>query len=133
MWAQAVIDVDFLPLQTLNDTSLRSGWECVEVLNLVPTSVFDPPPVNLYVTTCGSGAGAPVAVGWQGGNGMVIRDQFIGDSFVVVHTIGHNLGLLHEFTIPGNLMGFDPGAADLTPNQIAEARQSDLLALPAMP
>jgi hypothetical protein len=132
IWAPAGIDVDFLPLQMLNDTSVRYGLECADVLRSVATNYWDPPPVNLYVTSCGTVPGN-VGTGWTGDNGLAIRDEFIGSSSIVSHAIGHNLNLSHEFTIPGNVMGYDSGADDLTPDQIAEARQSDLLEPPAMP
>ncbi len=125
IWGQAVIDVEYLPLQTLNDTSLRFTLTCVEVLQLV-TNPGDPPPVNLYYTDCGSGASE---IAWIGANGIVMNSRFIGLAKIEALAIGHNLGLVRmDTTDVMNLMDLaDIGGTLLDAAQITTARASSLL------
>ena len=100
-WQPTGITVVFLPALTLNDSTIfdiNLNGTCNDMLTALGGS-SDPAPLQLYVADCGGLAGGS----WQGGNGIVMNDDFDHFPHVVNHIIGHNLDLFHVDD-PLNLM-----------------------------
>ncbi|MEM9487428.1 MAG: zinc-dependent metalloprotease family protein, partial [Cyanobacteria bacterium P01_F01_bin.116] len=112
IWGQANIDIAFLPLNQLNDsTYLTTDEDEFSDLSFSggagdfgrhPDSSRDQGPINMwFVDVIQTGAGLiQFGNAWVGANGILISDDIIdfngtGRIDVISHEIGHNLGLRH--------------------------------------
>ena len=164
IWGQANIDIAFLPLNQLNDSTYLTA-DADEFADLSfsgragdfgrhPDSTRNSGPINLWFVDVIETSVGLIQFGnaWIGLNGVLVSDDILdfnngaGRIDVIAHELGHNLGLRHSTfgagpddnlmssggvrTIPGSIDDIFPdgdGLSRLTPEQIARARESDLL------
>lgn len=145
-YAATDVAIDFLPCRNWHCTTARDGLadldsivEMAESAGLIDNT---PGVINLFFINGVEGAPGPLGRAMQGGNitfiAMAPEPDRGQDAFVIIHEIGHNLGLLHVVDDPDiengppNIMGdgdyferVDP--ANLVEKQIQTIRNSGLL------
>ena len=154
IWAQAGIDIEWLPAVTLNSTFINVGdggdgdrpgddlGEIIEQGDEAGVGSDNPLVIDMYFVELVPAFGD---LGETFVNGLAFIDNpgvaiQVGDNLpgtaggrtaiaeVTAHEIGHNLGLRH-LEVAGNLLapgGFDDGGSDLNAEQIITALSSDL-------
>jgi hypothetical protein len=134
IWAQAGIDLIFLPWITQNSTALNTLNFDTEMTGGVGTTIK-----MLFVDTitdCGgpSGGGTIFGCGFISGNGVAIADAVfafnggIGRMDSIAHELGHNLGLGHtDFGAGGALNLMTAGSARTIPNSINQITPDGLM------
>lgn len=151
VWAQAGIDINFLPANTWNNSFANSGsgtsavYRSPSDLNTIVAdgssagvANIDPNVINMYFVNIAAGTnllGENTAAGlaFVDGNGIT---QYVGSTLlgftggqeaiasVVSHEIGHNLGLAHLVELE-NLMESGSGGQRLNAGQITTALASN--------
>lgn len=161
IWAQAGIDVKFLPTitpynntfayQGINGDGVRNNADFNTIFNNAASAGVlssTQTTLNLIFVNIVPQFDAPhsessaAGLAWQPGNGI---NAFVGDNLltshdnrdiiasVIAHEIGHNLGLSHTASQSDNLMASEKGTSQrLTTSQISTAKQSNF-ALPYTP
>lgn len=143
IWAQADIDVSFLPMSQLNSSAFQTIDNVSEFSSLANGAGngqnASATVINMWFVSEIVGSGTIYGLGFQPGNGIAIADdtfdtfeiknefgqvvgQVVGRRDTIAHEIGHNLGLAHtgdantRLMAPGSLRGIPTGVGSIFPD-----------------
>jgi hypothetical protein len=117
IWAQAGIDLAFLPFTTYNNTNF---WNFDSTTDMPTPSLLSV--IQLYFVPDIDDTVGLYGIGWVGGNGVVVSDDIfdVGRLDTIAHELGHNLGLDHTapLCLPTSLMA--SGSCRLAPANVGD-------------